>query len=318
VSQATVSRVLNDRPGISPATRAAVLTALDVLGYERPAKMRGDRPRLVGLVLPDMQNPVHPALAEVIAGSLAQAGLTPVLCPRTMDGVTEAGYLNILLDQQVSGVILTGGLYQTATAPHGHYTIFRDRNLPAVLINGTVPDLGLPSVSTDDDHAIDQAFWHLATLGHDRIGIIPGPYDHIPSARRLAAYHRLTPGPSLVAHAGFTVEEGHAAASDLLASGATAVICGNDALAIGAIRAARRTGRAVPADVSIVGYDDSALLSYTDPPLTTVRQSVTAMGQAAVTLLIRQLDGDSTTHNTLLFDPELVVRASTGPAPSGR
>src|SRR3979411_1510857 len=98
VSEATVSRVLNGKPGISDTTRAAVLTALDVLGYERPTKLRGERARLVGLVLPELQNPIFPAFAEVVAGALAKRGLTPVLCTRTADGVSEADYVDMLLD----------------------------------------------------------------------------------------------------------------------------------------------------------------------------------------------------------------------------
>ena len=110
VSEATVSRVLNGKPGISDATRQAVLTALDVLGYERPTKLRGERARLVGLVMPELQNPIFPAFAEVVAGALSRRGFTPVLCTRTVDGVTESDYVDMLLDQQVSGVIFSGGL----------------------------------------------------------------------------------------------------------------------------------------------------------------------------------------------------------------
>ena len=90
VSEATVSRVLNDKPGVSDATRQAVLTALDVLGYERPTKLRGERARLVGLVLPELQNPIFPALAEIIGGGLTQNGYTPLLCTQqNAGGITE-------------------------------------------------------------------------------------------------------------------------------------------------------------------------------------------------------------------------------------
>src|SRR5213083_3285704 len=82
VSEATVSRVLNGKPGVSDATRKAVLTALDVLGYERPTQLRGERARLVGLVLPELQNPIFPAFAEVVSGALAQRGLSSLLCTR--------------------------------------------------------------------------------------------------------------------------------------------------------------------------------------------------------------------------------------------
>jgi DNA-binding LacI/PurR family transcriptional regulator len=109
VSEATVSRVLNGKPGVSDATRAAVLTALDVLGYERPTQLRGERARLVGLVLPELGNPIFPALAEVIGGALAQRGFTPVLCVGTAGGLSEADYVEMLVDQQVSGVVFAGG-----------------------------------------------------------------------------------------------------------------------------------------------------------------------------------------------------------------
>src|SRR5919107_3839318 len=109
VSEATVSRVLNGKPGISDATRTAVLTALDVLGYERPTKLRGERARLVGLVLPELQNPIFPAFADVIGGALAQYGFTPVLCTRTVGGASEASYVDLLLQQQASGAIFAGG-----------------------------------------------------------------------------------------------------------------------------------------------------------------------------------------------------------------
>src|SRR6201995_363127 len=100
VSEATVSRVLNGKPGVAEQTRGAVLTALDVLGYERPTQLRGERSRLVGLVLPELQNPIFPAFAEVVSGALAQRGFTPVLCTQTAGGLSESDYVEMLLEQQ--------------------------------------------------------------------------------------------------------------------------------------------------------------------------------------------------------------------------
>src|SRR6476646_4999863 len=148
VSQATVSRVLNGKPGVSEATRQAVLTALDVLGYERPTKLRGERGRLVGLVLPELQNPIFPALAEVVTASLAQRGFTPALCARTIGGVPERDYIEMLLDHQVSGVVFAGGSYALAGAEHGHYRALTDRRMPVVMVNAGVEDLGFPHIST--------------------------------------------------------------------------------------------------------------------------------------------------------------------------
>ncbi|MEV6495822.1 LacI family DNA-binding transcriptional regulator, partial [Actinoplanes sp. NPDC051633] len=296
VSQATVSRVLNDKPGISQATRDAVLTALDVLGYERPNKLRGERARLVGIVLPEMSNPVFPALAEAMAGALAKRGFSTVLCTRTVDGVSEAEYVRILLEQQVSGVLFGGGLYQEADADHAHYAALRERSLPTVLVNAAVDGLGFPQVCTDDGHGVEMAYQHLAALGHDRVALLLGPSDHVPSARKLSAFLGCAGGPPQIGppqigRAPFAMAEAQVMAGRLLGEGATALICASDVTAIGAIRAAHRMGLSVPGDVSIVGYDDSPVMACTDPPLTTVRQPVDAMGQAAVSLLLQQIDG---------------------------
>ncbi|MCL6670984.1 MULTISPECIES: LacI family DNA-binding transcriptional regulator [Streptomyces] len=316
VSEATVSRVLNGKPGVSEATRQSVLSALDVLGYERPTQLRGERARLVGLVLPELQNPIFPAFAEVIGGALAQLGLTPVLCTQTKGGVSEADYVDLLLQQQVSGVVFAGGLYAQADAPHEHYRRLAERNIPVVLVNASIDDLGFPGVSCDDAVAVEQAWRHLASLGHERIGLVLGPDDHMPSARKLAAARTMGELPDeYVARAMFSLEGGHAAASRLIDRGVTGIICASDPLALGAIRAARRKGLGVPDQVSVVGYDDSAFMNCTEPPLTTVRQPIEAMGRAAVELLNAQIGGGSVAPEELLFEPELVVRGSTAQAP---
>ncbi|MEV6863737.1 LacI family DNA-binding transcriptional regulator [Streptosporangium subroseum] len=310
MSEATVSRVLNGKPGVSEATREAVLTALDVLGYERPTQLRGDRARLVGLVLPELQNPIFPAFAEVVGGALAQQGFTSVLCTRTLGGVSEAEYVALLLQQQVSGVVFAGGLFAQADASHEHYELLLERRLPTVLVNAAVEHLAFPQVSCDDVAAAEMALGHLRSLGHEQIGMVLGPPDHVPSQRKLAAA-RLD--EEFVEHTMFSLEGGHAAASRLIRRGVTAIICASDLMALGAIRAARRAGFSVPGDISVIGYDDSALMNCTDPPLTTLRQPIDAMGRAVVDLLAAQIDKALVPADELLFEPELVVRASTGP-----
>jgi DNA-binding LacI/PurR family transcriptional regulator len=320
VSEATVSRVLNGKPGVSQATRQSVLSALDVLGYERPTQLRGERARLVGLVLPELQNPIFPAFAEVIGGALAQQGLTPVLCTQTKGGVSEADYVELLLQQQVSGVVFAGGLFAQADAPHDHYRLLAERNIPVVLINASIADLDFPCIACDDAVAMGQSWRHLASLGHERIGLVLGPSDHIPSRRKLAAARETARAAgtelpdSHVERAMFSLEGGQAAATRLLDRGITGIICASDPLALGAVRAARRHGHHVPHDVSVVGYDDSAFMTCTEPPLTTVRQPIEAMGRAAVDLLCAQIQGTEVPHGELLFEPELVVRGSTAQA----
>jgi DNA-binding LacI/PurR family transcriptional regulator len=320
VSEATVSRVLNGKPGISEATRATVLTALDVMGYERPTQLRGERARLIGLVLPELQNPIFPALAEVVGGALAQRGFTAVLCTRTTGGLSEADYVDMLLERQVSGMVFGGGQYAEADAPHEHYHRLLDLRLPVVLVNAAADHLDFPRVSTDDAVAVEQAFGHLVSLGHENIGIILGPPDHMPSRRKLEAFLAAAdkaglPAPrNLVERMMFSIEGGQVAASRLIKQGATGIVCASDPLALGAVRAVRRAGLQVPLDVSVVGYDDSAMMNCTDPPLTTVRQPLEAIGRAAVAMLTGQIEGFEVTAEELLFEPELVVRGSTGPA----
>jgi LacI family transcriptional regulator, repressor for deo operon, udp, cdd, tsx, nupC, and nupG len=314
VSEATVSRVLNGKPGISDATRAAVLTALDVIGYERPTHLRVRRARMVGLVVPELQNPIFPALAEVVAGALAQRGFNAVLCTRT-GSMSEAEYVDMLLERQVSGMVFAGGQYAEADAPHDHYARLLKLRLPVVLVNAAAEHLDFPRVSTDDAVAMEQAYAHLAYLGHERIGLILGPPDHVPSRRKLDAFELLSRNGELVERTRFSIEGGHAAAARLLAQGVTGIICASDPLALGAIRAVRRAGRRVPGDVSVVGYDDSAFMSCTDPPLTTVRQPIEAIGRAAVEMLAGQIEGSAVSADELFFEPEIVARGSTAAAP---
>jgi len=317
VSEATVSRVLNGRPGISEATRAAVLTALDVIGYERPTHLRVRRARMVGLIVPELQNPVFPALAEVVAGALAQRGVNAVLCTRT-GSTSEAEYVEMLLERQVSGMIFAGGQYAEADAPHGHYERLLQLRLPVVLVNAAAENLTFPRVSTDDAVAMEQAYSHLAYLGHERIGLVLGPPDHVPSARKRAAFERVakvaTPS-EFVERTRFGLEGGHAAAVRLIERGVTGIICASDPLALGAIRAARRAGLSVPGDLSVIGYDDSVLMSCTDPPLTTIRQPIDAIGRAAVEMLAGQIEGLPVSADELFFEPELVARGTTANAP---
>lgn len=323
MSEATVSRVLNGKPGVSDATRAAVLTALDVLGYERPSKLRGDRARLVGLFLPELHNPIFPAFGEVVGGGLAQNGYTPVLCTQAAGGISEADYVDLLLQQQVSGMVFVGGQYTQEDAPHDHYRRLADLRMPTVLVNAPVEGIRFPTVSTDDAVAIELSWNHLVQLGHREIGIVLGPEDHLPSRRKLEAARRIAiatgvPLPETrIAHSHYNLEAGQAATARLLADGVTAVICASDPLALGAVRAVRRSGRSVPGDVSVVGFDDSALMNSTDPPLTTVRQPIEPMGRMVIEMLVSQLAGTKVISEEYLFEPELVVRGSTGRVAGG-
>jgi alanine racemase len=318
VSEATVSRVLNDRPGVSPDTRQVVLTALDVLGFERPERLRKRSAGLVGLVVPELENPIFPKFAQVIESALAQHGFTPVLCTQTPGGITEDEYVDMLLDRQVAGIVFVSGLHADTTADHDRYRKLIARPLPIVLVNGYVADLDAPFVSCDETLAGRLAVAHLVALGHTRIGLVNGPERFQPVRRRLAGYRAETAAHGLDEHIElslFGVEGGQAAAARLLDRGVTGIACGSDLMALGAIRAVHARGLSVPGDVSVVGYDDSPLMAFTDPPLTTVRQQSTTMSHAAVRALVDEINGHPAPHSEYVFRPELVVRGSTAVAP---
>jgi LacI family transcriptional regulator, repressor for deo operon, udp, cdd, tsx, nupC, and nupG len=328
VSEATVSRVLNDKPGVAAETRQAVLTALDVLGYERPARLRKHSAGLVGLVVPELENPIFPIFAQVIESVLAQHGYTPVLCTQTPGGVTEDEYVEMLLERSVAGIIFVSGLHADTSTDPARYRRLVTRRLPIVLVNGHVEGLEAPFISPDEVVAAELAVTHLASLGHRRIGLISGPLRFLPVQRKLAGWRRamtslldateqdLEEWVSLSLW--FSVEGGVAAASRLLDRGVTGFVCGSDLMALGAIRAIRQRGLSVPGDVSVVGYDDSPLIAFTDPPLTTVRQPVLQMASAAVSALLDEIGGRGAPHSEYVFAPELVVRASTAAPPDPR
>ncbi|UJP39380.1 LacI family DNA-binding transcriptional regulator [Cellulomonas palmilytica] len=323
VSTATVSRVLNGKHGVSAQARQAVLAALDVLGYERPEKLRTRSAGLVGLVVPELANPVFPAFAQVIESMLTERGYTPLLCTQSPGGTTEDQYVEMLLEHGVAGIVFVSGLHADTSASKERYHRLRSRGMPIVLVNGFAAGVDAPFVSTDDEAALDLAFRHLVSLGHRSIGLAIGPDRFVPAQRKRDAFAvnlrrhlGVTDAADHIVSTLFTVEGGQAAALELIASGHTAIVCGSDLMALGAIRAARSRGLEVPDDLSVVGFDDSPLIAFTDPPLTTVRQPVLAMGHAAVSALVAEINGTPASRIELKFHPELIVRGSTGAAPA--
>ncbi|HWJ67613.1 MAG TPA: LacI family DNA-binding transcriptional regulator [Nocardioides sp.] len=317
VSEATVSRVLNGKSGVSALTRQNVLAALDAMGYERSARPRRSTAGLVGLITPELSNPIFPALAQVIEQILARHDYIPVLCTQTPGGSTEDELVEMLVDRGVTGIVFVSGMHADTTADHERYTRIAARGVPFVLIDGFSDRISAPFVSVDDAAAMRMAVEHLAELGHERIGLALGPPRFVPVARKVDGFteamsRRGLDVTGLVEHSLFTVEGGQAAAAALLDRGCTAIVCGSDVMAFGAIRTVRARGLEVPRDVSVVGFDDSPMTAFTDPPLTTLRKPVDAMGAAAVDALLDEINGNTAHRAEFVVQPELVLRGSTG------
>lgn len=319
VSTATVSRVLNDKPGASEEVRQSVLAAMDMLGYERPVTLRAKTEGLVGVIVAEFANPVFAAFAQAIETRLARLGYGALLCSQSPGGTTEDQAISLLLDQGARGIIFVSGLHADAAADHQRYRELRSRGIAQVFINGSADDMDGTFISVDEASVIDASVRHLASLGHDRIGLAVGPSRFLPSQRKARAFGEslravlgVTDATRHIVHTLYTLEGGQAAATSLFESGHTGVVCGSDLMALGSIRAARALDLRVPQEVSIIGYDDSPTMAFVEPPLTTVRQPVLEMSAAAVSGLLEELEGQQVRRVELLFRGELVVRGSTG------
>jgi LacI family repressor for deo operon, udp, cdd, tsx, nupC, and nupG len=315
VSQATASRVLNGKDGVSRRKRDAVLSAAEELGYTRT---RPTARRVLGILIPELENPVFAEYAQRLGTVLTQGGDTPVVCSQTAGGISEDEWLEVLLQYELAGVIVVSGMHADTHADSERYRRLRELRIPVVLVNGHVPDLDAVFLADDDHAAMGLAVSHLTSLGHSRIGLAVGPERYVPVIRKVAGFQDALDGKAdgFVAHSFFTIEGGRAATSRLLEEGATAVICGSDTMALGGYQACRSLRLDIPGDVSIVGYGDYALGAFTGPPLTSVRQSTPAICDAAVRALLDELDGRPAARQEYLFQPELTVRASSGPAPA--
>ena len=316
VSEATVSRVINRRQGVAKKTRAAVESAMAELGYERPVQGQ-----LVAVMTEHISNPFFADLAERIESALAPHGLKTVLCPAFPGGVQERAFITSIMDKGVAAVVFLSVSNTLEGADTETYEMLRARRIPYVGINGQfAADVSAPVFSTDDALAAELAVDHLYRLGHRVIGMASGPVGNHPADQRVRGFieamarRGIESADRLVIRQSYTVEGGQAAATALLKLGATAIVAASDYVALGAIRGVRRQGRSVPEDVSVVGYDGAMITEFLDPPLTTVRQPADRLALEVGRSVQALVAGREVPHSELLFDPELVIRASTGPA----
>ncbi|HEY2794312.1 MAG TPA: LacI family DNA-binding transcriptional regulator [Micromonosporaceae bacterium] len=317
VSEATVSRVLNDRPGVAPPTRQAVLAALDILGVDRAARNRPRTAGLVGLITPELDDPIIPSYAQVIERLLALHGYTPVLCTKMPGGAIEDDFVALLTEHGADGIVFVSGQHGELAVSPERYVKLIERGVPAVFINGYLEGVPAPFFSVDDRNAMGLVVRHLVSLGHTRLGLADGPARLSRVARKVDGFLAgvAAAGGTVhgaVSHSISSFEGGQAAGELLLDQDCTAIACGNDMMALGVIRSARARGLRVPDDIAVVGFDDSPLIAYTDPPLTTVRQPVSSLASVAVSALVEMIAGWPSPPGEFLFLPELVVRGSTG------
>ena len=317
VSEATVSRVLNGRPEVAEATRRRVLDVMGDLGY-REVPSRSNSSGVVGIITPELENPLFAVFAQSLLSNLASRGMLPVVCAATPETVNEQDYLEHFLTSRAAGAVVVNGRYAQPEIGYGPYVAFRDQGLPIVLVSGIHAASPLPAVAIDVEAATAAAVGHLVTLGHRKIGLLIGPMryslslDMIEGCRVAAERLAVACDDNMISESLFTFEGGRAGSAQLLEAGMTGIIAANDLMADGAIDAVRAWGGNVPDDVSVVGFDGTPAMAYTAPRLTTLRQPIDRMSAAATALLVDVMDGNGVSQ-TQVFAPELVVGRSTGP-----
>jgi DNA-binding LacI/PurR family transcriptional regulator len=320
VSLATASRVASGGTPVRPETRKRVERAMRELLYVPPGRQPATG--LIGVLVPELTNPIFPALAQAIETRAAPAGFASILCNTTGAGFREVDYVHMLLDQRVDGMIFISSEITNLHGEHGHYAKLLAEGARIVFVNGAVPTLDIPSVGVDEHAAGELATQHLIGLGHERIGFVAGPENFLPTqfkaAGRLAALRSADlDGDTLVAHASFGVEGGRHALRELLErpERPTAVVCSSDVMAMGVLQEAACRGVRVPEQLSVIGFDGIDATTWTSPPLTTVEQPIEEIAQTAVDALRSQIHEPEKPLPNFLFRPRLCVRASTAAPP---
>jgi len=327
VHPATVSRALSDSTShmVNATTRERVVAAAQELGY-RPnpiaRSLKTNRSFTVAVLVPDITNPLFPPMVRGIEDALGPAGFTALVANTENDEERARTAFESMRARQVDGCIAA-----TATRDEG-VLAEAAAELSLVLINRRMASHAVPAVVADDRSGIRQAVEHLAALGHERIAHVAGPQWASTGAIRHAAFLETLAAVGLEADEtlirvgdAFSEEQGARALQDLLDSGAdfSALVAGNDLMALGCYDALADRDLRCPDDISIVGFNDMPFADKFNPPLTTVRIPHYEMGLRAAELLLERLaDDGAAASDDVVLPVQLVQRASTAPAPGRR
>ncbi len=322
VHSSTVSRALNPktRHFITPEISEKILKASAALNYRQNAAaytLRTNRTRIIGVIIPDITNPVFPPIIRGIEDALAWEGYMAIVVNTDSGLPREASVIDMLCGRGIDGVIAA-----SVERDDPAFRQLAQDGIPVITVNRRMDDRGIPSIVNDDEGGIRAVLDHLAGLGHTRIANIAGPQRLSTGKGRLDAFlrHRNRLGLAadkrlIVVADGFNEDEGERCAEELLARGTgfTALVCSNDRLAVGAIAALRRRGYSIPGDVSVTGFNDMPMADRLEPALTTVRVQQYVAGRMAAEMLLARLEQNGSGHAPQheVLPVELVARTST-------
>jgi LacI family transcriptional regulator len=319
VSTSTISRFLNDSIQLPPATIARIRQAIEVLGYQPNPHARSlsrGRSDTLGLVIPDITNPYFARLAAAVEREAARLGYALTLCASLNTQEREREYLARLARTAVDGIIFVTNHPDDGSLREPINTC----NRRVVIVDEDVAGVHGAKVFSDNDQGGFLAGRHLAQMGHRRIAFFGGPEAMRSTEARLAGVRRALAeageGAEITAafFGDYSPEHGRACAERLIAtrSTATALLVSSDQIMLGALEILRRERIRIPADLSVIGFDDIAPFVLFDPPLTSIRQPVDGIGRRAVDLLVRGLRGEKVDSVTEHLPVELILRESVG------
>ena len=320
VHPGTVSRALNPETEalVRDETVRRVRQVATELGYRPNPLARGlktNRSYTVGVIVPDIQNPLFPPIIRGIDDRLGEAGYTPLIANTDNDPARERVDFEAMRARQVDGIVTA-----TARVEHELLDEVAGSGIPLVLVNRRVQDGTLPSATADDHAGARLAVEHLVELGHTRIAHLAGPQDVSTGRQRFEGFAEamrnagLDPGPVREGRA-FTEPEGARLCAELLDGGEriTGIVAGNDLMALGCYDVFADRGIACPVDVSVVGFNDMPFADRFHPPLTTIAIPHYEIGVAAADLLLERLQGNGDGPAEVVLPAHLIARGSTGP-----
>jgi LacI family transcriptional regulator len=320
VSVGTVSNALNRPEIVADKTLASIQAAMDDLGFVRNAAARqltGAKSPAIGLIVLDIDNPFFTEVYRGVETAANEVGYLVVVCGFAGDPTHERRQLHLLEEQRVAGILAT----RVGKGNSRIYSQMRQRGTPVVMLDRRSAIKNQCSVSVDDVAGGRLAGEHLCGLGHERLALVNGPRDWSQCADRRKGFLAATEaaGAKLLDGADIEVEQmtigaGEAAVPEILAGAdrPSAIFCANDLLALGVEHALIAAGFRVPEDFAIVGYDDVAFATMAFVPITSVRQPAYELGHRAALQLLSEAGDEKHKHEQVVFEPELVVRASTG------
>jgi LacI family transcriptional regulator len=322
VSRSTVSRVINNDPHVSDATRARVLDIVRRLGYHPNAIARSlaaGRTHIIGLLVPSgiataFGDPFFPVFTEAMASTCNIHNYSVMLW------LAEPEYERRMISQILGNGLHDGLIVSTIHLPDEIVDALMRAALPFVLIGQHSREVAAHYIDVENYQGAQEMTMHLLRLGLQRVAHICGPLDTVCAQHRRNGFldvmrargHAVD--PRMIAEGDFTEVSGYYAMSALLPMRPDAVFAGNDLMALGALRALREAGRRVPDDVAVVGFDDVAAAAAADPPLTTVRQPTARMAVVATQMLINVIEQQDTLKHRIVLPTELVIRKSCGAA----